>query len=332
VAEVLLMTLRTYVVRRLILIIPTFFLISVIIFVLIHLAPGDPVRAMFAGRPVSPEIVDRARKDLGIDQPIHVQYVIWVGRLLKGDFGYSYIYYSPVVDLVGERIPRTLELMLAANGLSLIIAILLGVISAVKEYSITDALCSLGAIIGYSTPNFWIAMIAILFFSVQLGLLPISGVQTDLPGMTFPSPFHALYDHLKYLVLPTSILVFGWTAYLFRMVRSSMLEVLREDYITTARAKGLKERIVIYKHALRNALLPVLTYTGLSIGFLLSGAAVIEFVFAWPGLGRFWVISASNRDYPTLMGISMITAIMVLIANLCTDIAYAIVDPRIRYD
>ncbi len=327
------MTLRNYVIRRIILIIPTFFLISAIIFTLIHLAPGDPVQAMFAGRPVSPEIVDRVRKQLGLDQPIHVQYIIWVGRLLRGDFGYSYIYYRPVVDLVGERILQTLELMLLANGLSLVIAIFLGVIAAVKEYSLVDALCSLGAVVGYSTPNFWIAMVAILFFSAQLGLLPTSGVQTSLPpGIAFLSPFHALVDHLKYLVLPTSVLVFGWTAYLFRMVRSSMIEVLRQDYVTTARAKGLKERVVIYKHALRNALLPVVTYAGLSIGFILSGAAVIEFVFAWPGLGRFYVSSASSRDYPTIMGICMIIAIMVLLANLCTDIAYAIVDPRIRYD
>lgn len=327
------MTLRTYVIRRLILIIPTFFLISLIIFVLIHLAPGDPVRAMFAGRPVPPETIDRIRKELGLDQPIHFQYLIWVGRLIRGDFGFSYIYYEPVVNLVGERIPHTLELMLAANGLSLVIAIFLGVISAVKQYSLTDALCSLGAVVGYSTPNFWIAMVAIIVFSVQLGLLPISGVETQLPpGIKFPSLFHALYDRLVHLVLPTSVLVFGWTAYLFRMVRSSMLEVLAQDYVTTARAKGLRERIVIYKHALRNALLPVVTYTGYSIGFLLSGAAVIEYIFAWPGLGRFWVSSAYNRDYPTLMGIAMITALMVLVANLCTDIAYAVVDPRIRYD
>lgn len=331
VAEVLLMTLRTYVIRRLIVIIPTFFLISLIIFVLIHLAPGDPVRAMFAGRPVPPEIVDQVRRELGIDQPIYVQYLIWVGRLLQGDFGYSYIHYRPVLDLVGERIPRTLELMLVANFVSIVIAIALGVISAVKQYSLTDALCSLGALIGYSTPNFWIALVAIMFFSVQLGLLPISGIQSTVAG-GFASPFHALYDHLIHLILPTSILVFGWTAYLFRMVRSSMLEVLMQDYIVTARAKGLRERVVIYKHALRNALLPVVTYTGFSIGFLLSGAAVIEFIFAWPGLGRFWVISASIRDYPTLMGMGMITALMVLLANLCADITYAIIDPRIRYE
>ena len=324
------MTLRTYVIRRLFLIVPTFFLISIIIFVIINLAPGDPVRAMFAGRPVPPETVERIRHELGIDQPIYTQYFIWLGRLLRADFGYSYIYYRPVADLVGEKIPLTLELMLIANAVSLTIAVFLGVIAAVKQYSITDALSSLGALIGYSTPNFWIALVAIAFFSVQLGLLPVAGVQTE--SMKFASPFHALYDHLLHLVLPTSILVLGWTAYLFRIVRSSMLEVLMQDYIVTARAKGLKERVVIYKHALKNVMLPVVTYTGYSIGFLLAGAAVIESIFSWPGLGQFWVSSASQRDYPTLMGISVITALMVLIANLCTDIAYSLVDPRIRYD
>ncbi len=328
--EVLLVTLKTYVIRRLLVIIPTLFFISLIIFVLIHLAPGDPVRAMFSGRPVPPETVDRVRKELGLDQPIPVQYLIWVGRLLKGDFGYSYIYYKPVLDLVSVRIPLTLELMLVANVVSLVIAVFLGVIAAVRQYSLSDVLSSLAALIGYSTPAFWIALVAITFFSVELGIFPVSGVRTL--GMEFATPFHALYDHLLHLVLPTSILVLGWTAYLFRIVRSSMLEVLMQDYIVTARAKGLKERLVIYKHALRNVMLPVVTYTGYSVGFLLAGAAVIETIFAWPGLGQFWVLSASQRDYPTLMGLSMITAIMVLVANLCTDIAYALVDPRIRFD
>ena len=324
------MTLKTYVIRRLILVIPTFFLISIIIFTLIHLAPGNPAQAMFSGRPVDPEVYQRAVRKLGLDQPIPVQYVKWLSTLLQGDLGYSYVSYRPVIDMVGERIPHTLELMLTAEIVSVTIAIVLGVIAAVKQYSLVDALSSLGAIIGYSTPNFWIALVAIMFFSVQLGWFPISGTQTL--GVTFASPFHALLDHLKHLILPTSILVLGWTAYLFRMVRSSMLEVLRQDYITTARAKGLRERTVIYKHALRNALLPVVTYEGYSIGFLLGGAAVIESIFGWPGLGRFMVIMAQVRDYPTLMGFGMTVAIMVLLANLCADIAYAIVDPRIRYE
>jgi len=324
------MTLRTYVIRRLILIIPTFFLISVVIFTLIHLAPGDPAQAIVGGRPVSREILHQIRLEYGLYDPVPVQYVRWVSKLLRGDFGFSFISQRPVLSMIGERIPRTLELMLAAEFVSILIAVSLGVIAAVKHYSLIDAVSSLGALIGYSTPNFWIALVAIMVFSVELGWLPVSGTQTL--GTSFASPLDAIVDHLKHLILPTSILVLGWTAYLFRMVRSSMLEVLGQDYITTARAKGLKERVVIYKHALRNALLPVVTYVGYSIGFLLGGAAVIENVFAWPGLGQFMVTIAEKRDYPTLMGLGMIIAIMVLIANLCSDIAYAVVDPRIRYE
>jgi len=324
------MTLRTYVMRRLVLIVPTFFLISVVIFTLIHLAPGDPALAIVGPRPVDRDLLHRIRLEYGLYDPVPVQYVRWVSKLLRGDFGFSYISERPVLSMIGERIPRTLELMLAAEFVSVAIAIVLGVIAAVKHYSLTDAVASLGALLGYSTPNFWIALVAIMVFSVELGWLPVSGTQTL--ATRFATPLDALVDHLRHLILPTSILVLGWTAYLFRMVRSSMLEVLSKDYITTARAKGLKERIVIYKHALRNALLPVVTYEGYSIGFLLGGAAVIENVFAWPGLGTFMVMIAQKRDYPTLMGLGMIIAIMVLIANLCSDIAYAVVDPRIRYD
>ena len=324
------MTLRTYIIRRLILIIPTFFFISIVIFTLIHLAPGDPIYAMIGRHPgLPPEVMDQIRVDLGLDQPIPVQYIKWVSKLLRGDLGFSYVSYRPVITMISEKMVRTLELMLIAEVVSILIAVSLGVIAAVKHYSLTDAACSLGALIGYSAPNFWVALIAILVFAVWLKWLPISGTQTF---KAFASPLEALLDHLKHLVLPTSILVLTWTAYLFRMVRSSMLEVLRQDYITTARAKGVKERVVIYKHALRNGLLPVVTYVGFSVGFLLSGAAVIENVFSWPGLGRFMVTIAEVRDYPTLMGLGMTIALMVLIANLCADIAYALIDPRIRYD
>ena len=323
------MTLRTYIIRRLILIIPTFFFISIVIFTLIHLAPGDPIYAMIGRHPVSAEVMERLRADLGLDQPIPVQYIKWVSKLVQGDLGFSYVSYRPVITMIGEKLTRTLELMLIAEVVSILIAVSVGVIAAVKHYSLTDAACSLGALIGYSAPNFWVALLAILVFAVWLKLLPISGTTSFIE---FASPIEALLDHLRHLVLPTSILVLTWTAYLFRMVRSSMLEVLRQDYITTARAKGVKERVVIYKHALRNALLPVITYVGFSVGFLLSGAAVIENVFGWPGLGSFMVTIAEIRDYPTLMGLGMIIAIMVLLANLCADIAYALIDPRIRYD
>ena len=325
------MTLRTYVTRRLLVIIPTFFFITVMLFAIIHLAPGDPARVLIGERGlIPPDQFEELRRRLGLDEPIYVQYFIWLGRLLQGNLGYSFVNNRPVKNLIGERIPNTLELVLAAEVVSVIIAVVLGVIAAVKHYSLTDAFASVSALMGYSTPSFWLAVMAILLFSVRLGWLPTCGTTTL--GLTFSTPFDALADHLKHLVLPAGVLVVGWTAYLLRMVRSSMLEVLEQDYIITARAKGLKERVVIYKHALRNALLPVITYEGYSIGYLLGGAAIIESIFAWPGLGQFTVDSALIRDYPTLMGLSVIIALSVLFANLLADVAYALADPRIRYD
>ena len=324
------MTLRNYVIRRLILIIPTFFLISAIVFTLIHLAPGDPVMVMVSRHGLPQATQDRIREELGLNEPVPVQYAIWVGKLLRGDFGFSYVTGRNVLEWISNKVPATVELILIAEIISIIIAVTLGVIAAVKHYSLTDAVCSVTALVGYSAPSFWIAVIAILVFSMILKWLPPSGMYTV--GVIWGSPLDAFVDHLKHLIMPTSILVLGWTAYLFRMVRSSMLDVLNQDFIMTARAKGVKERVVIYKHALRNALLPVITYLGFSIGFLLGGAAVIENIFAWPGLGEFIVMVASNRDYPALMGITMIISLMVLIANLCADVTYAFVDPRIRYD
>jgi len=324
-------TLRTYVIRRVILLIPTFLFISILIFTLIHLAPGDPTDVMGGPRgKLTPEQKELLRKELGLDQPIFTQYLRWLGRLLQLDLGYSYISRRPVIDMISERILNTVELMVVAEILSVTLAVILGVIAAVKVHSAPDVLASLGALIGYSTPNFWVALMAVMVFSMQLRWFPVQGLYSY--GAVFSSPFDALVDHLKHLVLPVSILVLGWTAYLFRMVRACMLEVLGQDYITTARAKGLRERVVIYKHALRNALLPIITYEGFSIGFMLGGAAVIEYIFSWPGLGDFMVTIANWRDFPTLMGLSMIIAVMVLVANLCADIAYAMADPRIRYD
>ena len=325
------MTLVTYTIRRLILIVPTFFLITLVIFTLIHLAPGDPVSIMVGSNPrIKPEEKDRMIKDFGLDEPVHIQYVLWLGRLFRGDLGHSYAYHQSVGKLISERIPRTLELMLMTEIIGLVLAVVVGVVCAVKQYSLTDGVCKLGALIGYSAPNFWLGLLALTVFAGMLQWLPSFGVQTY--GTTFPTIFDAWFDHLKHLILPVSMLIFGWVAYLFRLVRSSMLEVLSQDYIITARAKGLEERIVIYKHALRNALLPVVTYEGYSIGFILAGASVIETVFSWPGLGKFWVDVAANRDYPTLMALSIIVALMILLANLVADITYAIVDPRIRYD
>lgn len=324
------MTLRTFIIRRLIVLVPTFFLISLIIFTLIHLAPGDPITIMIASasRKVDPETIERLIEKFGLKKPLYEQYLRWMSNLLRGDLGFSYRGGKPTIEMIGERAGATLELMLVTEVVSVLIAIVLGVIAAVKHYSLADALSSLGALIGYSIPHFWIGLMGILVFSLWLGWFPFSGTSHAQAGAPLLSVW---FDHLKHLILPVGTLTVTWVAYLYRMVRSSMLEVLHQDYIVTARAKGLKERVVIYKHALRNALLPVVTYEGYSMGFLLGGAAVVETIFSWPGLGKFAVDLANARDYPPLMGLSMAIALMVLVANLCADIAYAIVDPRIRY-
>jgi peptide/nickel transport system permease protein len=324
------MTMKDYVVRRLIIIVPTFFLISLMIFTLIHLAPGDPTNAMGGPHPLSEETRERIRIEYGLNQPIPIQYLIWLNKLLHGDLGFSYLNSVPVVDMISLRIPLTLELAFLAEFFSIAIAVVLGVIAAVKHHSIIDASCSVAALAGYSIPDFWLGLMLMLVFSAWLGWFPISSPATY--GITFATPFDALLDNLWHFFIPVLTLVAVWTAYLFRLVRSAMLEVLTQDYVTTARSKGLKERVVIYKHALRNALLPVVTYVGNSIGFVFSGAAVIESIFALPGLGELMVKSSESRDYPALMGLGIAIAIMILIANLCTDVAYAAVDPRIRYD
>jgi peptide/nickel transport system permease protein len=325
------MTLRTYIIRRTLIIIPLFFLITVIIFTLIHVAPGDPSRVLIGPRGrLPPGVFEEYKRRLGLDQPIYLQYFYWVSNILRLDLGYSFINNQPVSLIISQKVPTTLELLILAEIISVVLAVVFGVIAAVKHYSPVDGLISLAALAGYSTPNFWLALMLIMTFAVQLGWFPPGEVYTV--GLTFSTPFHWLLDHLSHLVLPVTVLVVGWTAFLLRMVRSSMIEVLGQDYITTARAKGLKERIVIYKHALRNALLPVITYEGYSIGYLFAGAAVIEYIFDWQGLGHFMVGYSILRDYPSIMGLAMIIAIMVLLANLLADIAYAIADPRIRYD
>jgi peptide/nickel transport system permease protein len=279
---------------------------------------------------IDPSVRDKLIKDFGLDQPVFVQYLVWVGRLFRGELGYSYAYSKPVIKMIGIRIPRTIELMILTQVLALFFAIVLGVVSAVKQYSLTDSLAKLTALIGYSAPSFWLGLISIIVFAGTLKWLPSFGVSTARAH--FPTILHVWGDHARHLILPVGILSFGWMAYLLRLVRSSMLEVLRSDYILTARAKGLSERLVIYKHALRNALLPVITSESLAIGFIVAGASVIETVFSWPGMGKFMVDIASRRDYPTLMGLSMIITLMVLLSNLIADISYAVVDPRIRYE
>jgi len=209
----------TYTIRRLIVIVPTFFLISIIIFTLINLAPGDPITIMFANNPAraTPELIEKLIKEYGLDQPIFVQYLVWVGKMVRGDFGYSYVYNKPVISIISIRVPRTLELMLMVQAVSLVLAIILGVVSAVKQYSLTDALAKVGALVGYSAPSFWLGLIGIIVFAGYLKWLPAFGTQTV--GIPYPTIFHVWFDHFKHLFLPVTILSFGWMAYLLRLVR-----------------------------------------------------------------------------------------------------------------
>jgi len=327
--QVKIMGLRDYVLRRLLICVPIFIISSVIVFSLMHIAPGDPIEIMFRGsRPTNPGIIQLIRERLGLDKPIYKQYFIWISNFLLGDIGYSYVNNQPVIDQINTRLWLTVELVLLSQVVSLLMAVVLGVIAAVKKNSIIDNLLSLSALFGYSMPSFWMALIFILAFAVELNWFPVYGAQTiganfDLIG--------GIIDHLWHLALPLAVLSLGSAAWYFRLVRSAMLDVLGMDYITTARAKGLMERVVIYKHALRNAILPVVTSFGTSLGFVLGGAVVVESVFAWPGLGQFAYISTMARDYPSIMGINMMIVLCVLIANLVTDVVIALIDPRIKY-
>jgi peptide/nickel transport system permease protein len=324
---------KAMIIRRTLFFIPIAIISSLIIFSLIHLAPGDPIDMLAGtGHPPSPELMQKLRKDMGLDKPIYQQYLIWASKILRGDLGYSYsgrMMGRPVITIISSRIVPTLELMLVSQFLSIIIAIFLGVTAAVKQYSVFDNIASFLGLFLYSMPSFWISLMLILVLGLSLGLFPIFGATTagtNLTGLAYWS------DHIHHLILPLTAVSAMQIAYLFRLVRSSMLEVLNKEYVTTARVKGCRENIVVYKHALRNALIPVVTFVGMSMGFVLSGAVVVETVFSWPGMGKLAVEFALGRDYPALMSLSMIIVVLVYFFNLITDIAYIIINPQIRYN
>ncbi|NIR17013.1 MAG: ABC transporter permease [Desulfobacterales bacterium] len=324
------MTIRKFIAKRLIFIIPQFFLTTLIIFVIIQLVPGDPILAMIGLRPeatfiTSKELI-RLKTAYGFDQPVHMQYLRWLWRLFSGDWGFSYWVGNTVLKVITKRFVNTLMLMVPSFILALCIGIPIGIVSAVKQYSKLDNVVMGTTIFFWSLPNFWYGLILIILFAVILGWFPTSGMYPL--GVDDPT----LIDRIRHMVLPVIVQGTGVGAGFFaRLIRGSMLEVLRQDYVVTARAKGLKERVVIYKHALRNALLPTITVIGLYVGWLFGGSAVVESVFAWPGIGSAVVQAALNRDYPLLMGISIIVTLATLFAVLVADVVYAYVDPRIRY-
>jgi len=314
-----------YTARRLLQMIPLLFGISIVLFAVIQAAPGGPEGALLeSGRFIDPAVIEAYRERLGVDQPVHIQYVRWLSAAFSGDLGTSFSTTRPVAEMIVERLPATLELMGAAFVFAAIVAILLGIVSAVRQYSWFDHLGTGLSFVGIAMPVFWFALILQLVFGVYLGWLPIAGTETV--GAS------SLTDHLLHLILPTIVLSFNYIAGWSRYLRSSLLSVLRADYVRPARAKGLPERRVVGVHALRNALIPLLSIMALNLSSLFSGAVITETVFAWPGIGRMFVQAMFSRDYPLLMGILMLGSLMVIVFNLVADLLYGVLDPRIRYD
>jgi len=274
---------------------------------------------------VTPADVARLEEAWGLNEPLVSQYIKWLGSMLKGDWGWSYRTGLPVLGTIMLRLPQTLQLMLTSYFLAAIVAIPIGIFSAVYRYSIFDYCATVFAFMGLAIPSFWFAVMMQLVFSVHLGWLPSAGMATI--GLEY-----SLVDRLRHMVMPVFVLALIDMASWSRYMRSSMLEVVSQDYIRTARAKGLSHRAVIYKHALKNALIPVATIMGLDLPVFFGGAALTETIFAWPGMGQLFVDSVFSRDYPILMGVLMLTAVLVVIGNLLADLTYGLLDPRIQYD
>ena len=300
----------------------------IFLFLLVHLAPGDPIMALVGDYPHTPEYEQEMRVRFGLDKPLHVQLVRYLGSVAQLDFGYSFRYQAPVSKVVSERLGATLLLMAGAMLLAAVIGIMLGLLSSLRAYSIFDNAGTVFALLGYSIPVFWLGQMLMLIFALWLGWLPAQGMTSVRENYT---GFNHFVDVLRHLALPLLVLSTRYIAINSRMTRASMLEVLREDYITTARSKGLNERTVILRHAFRNALLPVVTVIGVNFGFLLSGSALVETVFSWPGVGLLTYKSIDARDYPVLLGVFMMVSIMVIVVNFISDVVYAFIDPRIRY-
>jgi len=321
-----------YIFRRILTLIPLYFGITIITFLIIHLAPGKPSDLEAQMRPGLAIARERLEKIYGLDKPLHVQYWNWLKKMLVLDFGNSFKDSQPVLDKILRTLPNTLMLNIAALILIYLIAVPIGILSAVKQYSLFDKASTVFVFIGMAIPSFWLALLLILIFSVKLGWLPISGMHSIVANFHAMSFWERSWDLAQHAVLPVFVLAFAGLAWLSRYTRSSMLEIIRQDYITTARAKGLPERVVIYKHALRNALLPIVTILGLSLPGLISGSVIIETIFAWPGMGRLAFQAVLARDYPVIMGTSVFSVFLLLSGNLLADILYGVVDPRIKYD
>lgn len=325
-----------YLARRLLGAIPLVLGIATIVFFLVNLAPGDPT--MYVLSPgMTPEVVEQMRANYGLDQPVHIRYVKWMGAALTGDFGTSHMHNRPVLDVLLTFLPNTLLLSACALGLAFLVGIVVGTMQAVRQYSLMDQGMSVVMLFFYSMPSFWLALMLILMFSLFARNVWDWPIWFPASGMTsvdyeFLTLGGKLRDRIMHLVLPTVSLALVLAAGIARYMRGSMLEVIRQDFVRTARAKGLPERSVIFKHALRNALIPIITLLGLYIPVLFSGTVFIEYVFAWPGMGKTLVDAITGRDYPLVMAGTFFFAVMVVVGNLIADVLYAVVDPRIRYE
>jgi peptide/nickel transport system permease protein len=320
-----------YVIRRLIQAVPLLVLISAIVFLLLQSAPGGPMGAYVRRGNFSDEDLRRLEEKLGLNAPIYVQYAKWLQRVVRLDFGQSISERRPVTASIWDRLPNTLYLMGTAWIITILIAIPIGVLSAIKQYSWFDHAITGLTFVGQSVPIFWLGLILILVFYLTLDnpfsgepLLPAGGMYTLGKDFSFR-------DRVVHLILPVTMLAASWVAWYTRFLRASMLEVIHQDYVRTARAKGLREQVVIMRHAFRNAAIPLVTLMALDLPLIFSGALFTEVIFAWPGMGRLFFAAADRRDYPLLMAIIMITATLIVLSNLLADVIYALLDPRIRY-
>jgi peptide/nickel transport system permease protein len=329
----------SYAIRRILILIPTLLGVSIIVFLMLHLTPGDPAELLLGER-ATDEALQQIREHLGLNEPLYVQYGMFLKRLMKGDLGETIWTRQKVWVEVKQRFPATIELAVTALFIACLFGVTLGIISATKQYSIFDYVSMLGALTGVSMPIFWLGLVFMLIFSVNLGWLPLSArlsIDVDLQVITniytldalLTRNWVALRDALWHLIMPAVTLSTIPMAIIARMTRSAMLEVLRQDYIKTAKAKGLSQFKVVYKHALRNALIPVVTTIGLQFGVTLGGAILTESIFAWPGVGKWMYDAVTQRDYMVIQGGTLFIAALFILINLCVDILYAIINPRI---
>lgn len=321
-----------YIIRRILLMFPLLIGITIISFMVIHLAPGDPTDQLTTLNPDSSlEAKQRLRELYGLDKPLHVQYWNWLKRFVSLDFGRSFTPdRRPVIDKILEAMPITILINVLSLALILLTAIPIGIYSALHRNNIIDRMTTIFVFVGFATPSFWLALLLMILFGVKLGWLPIS--QLTSHGYEQLPFWGQVWDRVSHLILPVTLSAFAGLAGMSRYMRSNMLEVVRQDFITTARAKGLSERVVVYKHALRNALMPLITVLGLSVPGLIGGSVIFESIFAIPGMGRLFYSAVMSRDYPLVMGGLVLGAVLTLIGNLLADVGYALADPRVRED